>query len=45
MNDYEVIKEIAIKLKRYGYSEIEFNYLFAQGIEFILEMFPDILKN
>lgn len=44
MSDYEVRKEISLKLIRLGYSETEFNYLFSKGIDFILTMFPDILR-
>ncbi len=45
MSEYEIEKEIGLKLKRYGYSEYEFNYLFSKGVDFILTMFPDILKD
>lgn len=43
MVNYEVKKEISLKLIQYGYSETEFNYLFSKGIDFILALFPDIL--
>lgn len=45
MSNYEIRKELSFRLKQYGYTEFEFNYLFPKGIDFILTLFPNILDD